>query len=460
MFSKGRASEMICDNLHKLNALSGWAAAAGEATGRSQTDIDLIAIDREEDYVSLLLSQLNYSGILDETFAIRAGKVELEGARIKEPPASKKHKLFGADQIFQEVQDMSFSSVCVALKDKGQFLRRKYHDRQKMNLAEMKDFLTHDLKNYQSENKALFMRESFCTVSIRALPLISFHASRRPLTTDINICESIMEHKKAHRFSEQLKVEQNLVEGIESRAALAFIEDGIVKGLPKLTVLRLVCLYSVCSAGISNRDLHALVKLFTQAYGHDSILTFHNLKKLCVLFETSSQFNFSVGATPSLKGMVSSAPAPVSAGTVGSENIKKFRQLTKRFKLIPLLQTDAYDVRKPTDCGYVFGGAYLPLTAKLVDTFLEVRAVAGLDEWGRTVGAKMQPLLVPTQLDGRQLTGAANRLVIVLLVGGVTFAEVSALRFLARQRGVPVLVMATSLTNGDSFLEMVATKSH
>ena len=157
MFSKGKASELICDNLHKMNALSGWSTESP----KNEMDIDLIAIDREEDFVSLFLSQLNYSGILDETFTIKCGKVELDGERIKDPPPVTKHKLFGSDLIFQEVQDMSFSSVCVFLKEKGQFLRRKYHDRQKMNLAEMKDFLTNDLKNYQSENKALFMRKFF-----------------------------------------------------------------------------------------------------------------------------------------------------------------------------------------------------------------------------------------------------------------------------------------------------------
>ena len=35
---------------------------------------DLIIVDRDEDYVSLLLSQLNYSGIIDEMFSIKCGE--------------------------------------------------------------------------------------------------------------------------------------------------------------------------------------------------------------------------------------------------------------------------------------------------------------------------------------------------------------------------------------------------
>ena len=66
---KGRASEFVCDNLQKLNALSGLI----EQTHPTGYSIDLFVVDREEDYGSLFLSQLNYTGILDETFSINCG---------------------------------------------------------------------------------------------------------------------------------------------------------------------------------------------------------------------------------------------------------------------------------------------------------------------------------------------------------------------------------------------------
>lgn len=70
IFAKGRASEFICDNVQKLSALSGLVGQESD----SEHVIDLIVFDREEDYASLFLSQLNYSGILDETFSIKCGK--------------------------------------------------------------------------------------------------------------------------------------------------------------------------------------------------------------------------------------------------------------------------------------------------------------------------------------------------------------------------------------------------
>src|SRR5699024_6700722 len=106
---------------------------------------------------------------------------------------------------------------------------------------------------------------------------------------DINVCEAIMERKKSCKFSDQLKVEQNLIEGVESRASLNFIEDGIIKLYPKPLMLRLICLYSICYSGISSKDLHNLIKLYSQSYGFQSILTFFNLKKIGIIFETSNQ---------------------------------------------------------------------------------------------------------------------------------------------------------------------------
>jgi len=87
------------------------------------------------------------------------GKVELDPEICKDFPGMTKHQLFGTDQIFSDVQDASFSSVCITLKEKGQKLRQRYHERQSMNLTEMKEFLAKDLRSIQSEHKALFLRE-------------------------------------------------------------------------------------------------------------------------------------------------------------------------------------------------------------------------------------------------------------------------------------------------------------
>ena len=157
VITKGRASEFICNSLQKLNAFSGII----EDSPRD-CFIDLFVFDREEDYVALLLSQLNYSGIIDETFEINCGKISFnpDGCNQQQDNLIK-HNLLKNDQIFADVQDKFFSSVCSTLKEKGQKLRQKSYERQTINLSEMKNFLRKEISNLQSEHKLLFSRK-FC----------------------------------------------------------------------------------------------------------------------------------------------------------------------------------------------------------------------------------------------------------------------------------------------------------
>lgn len=158
VISKGRASEFICNNLQKLNAFS-------RVIDDSPRDclIDLFVFDREEDYATLMLSQLNYSGIIDETFGINCGKIQFnpDGHCNQKQDNLIKHNLLKDDQIFADVRDKFFSSVCSTLKEKGQKLRQKSYERQTMNLSEMKNFLTKEICNLQSEHKLLFTRKYF-----------------------------------------------------------------------------------------------------------------------------------------------------------------------------------------------------------------------------------------------------------------------------------------------------------
>ncbi|KAH7643688.1 vacuolar protein-sorting protein-like protein [Dermatophagoides farinae] len=426
VITKGRASEFICNNLQKLNAFSG-------VIDDSSRDclIDLFVFDREEDYVALLLSQLNYSGIIDETFSINCGKIPFnpdDCCNQKQDVNSIKHNLLKNDQIFADVQDKFFSSVCSTLKEKGQKLRQKSYERQTMNLSEMKNFLTKEISNLQSEHKLLF--------------------------SHLTICESIMEKKKLTKFSDQLRIEQNMIEGIESRTAMNFIEDGIIKLLPETQMLRLICLYSICYSGISNKELNNLIRLYTQSYGHHHITTFYYLKKIGILYESTNQFNL-IASSTAQKLAATTLPL-VSSST--SETIKKFRHIVKKSNLIPLLETEHYNPRVPTDCGYVYGGSYCPYICKLMQNFFDTKNLSQIEEWCKQNHCKLQPNLLPNQHVGRDWQSKAKRIQMILFAGGITYAEISSLRFLSKQISIPIIIMASSIINGNTFLRLFSDK--
>lgn len=257
-----------------------------------------------------------------------------------------------------------------------------------------------------------------------------------------------MEQKNSYKFSDQIRIEQNMIEGIEPKASLNYIEDGIIKLYPKTIMLRLICLYSICYSGIANKDLNNLIETFLKSYGYEYIITFIFLKKCGILYESSNQFN-----------LISSSSAQKSSTTnTASETIKKFRHIVKKSNLIPLLETDNYNPRTPTDCGYVFGGSYFPYVCKLLKNYFELKSLVQVEDWCKQNHCKLQQGLIPNQHAGRDLQSKEKRIQIILFVGGVTYAEISALRFLSKQTEIPILIMASSIINGNKFINTFSEK--
>ncbi|TNN32637.1 Vacuolar protein sorting-associated protein 33B [Liparis tanakae] len=56
-----------------------------------------------------------------------------------------------------------------------------------------------------------------------------------------------------------------------------------------------------------------------------------------------------------------------------------FRALSRRLALVPK-SDEEYDLRVPRDMAYIFSGAYVPLSCKLVEQVLERDGWTGLEE--------------------------------------------------------------------------------
>ncbi len=301
----------------------------------------------------------------------------------------------------------------------------------------MKDFVANELKNLQSQHRSLYLREFFHKYRVKHLVYNLFEL------LDISACEVIMERKKEVNFSEQLRIEHNMIEGVDSKLCLNFIEEGIIRQFSPIISLRLISLYSITQSGIPNKDYKNLIKLFVQSFGHQHIWTFFNLKKLGILVE-SSQISFTNANNSMNKMSVSRS----------SESIRKFRQTVKRLNLIPQISQDI-DVRKPKDCSYVFGGAYIPVICRVVELLSETKNSE--EEISKLLQGRF--VYFNQQMNSSNYTRAVPKAVLVFFIGGVTYAEISALRFLAKQKGIQILIATTSVINGITFLRQIMPKT-
>ncbi|WAQ99914.1 VP33B-like protein [Mya arenaria] len=267
------------------------------------------------------------------------------------------------------------------------------------SVQDMKEFVANDLRQLNQQKANL-----------------SYH---------IGACEQIIGQKNKGDFQEYIQTEHSLLEGSSMRENVNYIEESINKQDSKLSCLKLLCLLSLTLDGIPSKEYKSLKTQFVQSYGFEHMITFHNLKKVGLLREQE-----------------------VPAGSK-----------------IPTVDVD---LRSPCDMSYVFSGAYTPLSCKLVEQVLQREGFLGLEEITRHLpGGVHDDIKLRTPGKGKRSggkamsnqPGRAAKVVLVYFIGGCTYSEIAALRFLGKQTGYQFIIATTSLYNGSSLLETVMEKS-
>ncbi|KAH7956516.1 hypothetical protein HPB52_010157 [Rhipicephalus sanguineus] len=118
----------------------------------------LFLFDRDIDYASVLLTQLTYSGLLDEYFGIKSGKVTFDKA-VTGKDQEMRLTVNSTDLVYKEIRDAHFGSVFVLLKEKAQQLQSKYNERHGMSIGDMKNFVANELRSLQQQHSSLAVCE-------------------------------------------------------------------------------------------------------------------------------------------------------------------------------------------------------------------------------------------------------------------------------------------------------------
>lgn len=471
----GRYAEKVSKKLDEFNLKHGHNFGPGHSVMSSFTDIYLV--DRDSDFASVLLSQINYEGILDESFNIRCNKLEFtvetnqvqkkesndpkDTSEISKPMITKsietvKHSLNREnDPIFRDIRDNHFSTVFSLVKTKSQDMRRKYNNSKDLNISNLKNFVANDLKNLQIEYKCL-----------------SVH---------ISACEEIMRERNKYDFSDQLRTEQNIIDGIEIKKCLEYITKMITHQLHVYVPLRLISLLSLTQGGILPKDYKRILALYCENYGIYNNATFTNLKKLGLVTEMDLSI---ANRLASLTGAMSSFTERAS-GRMASVLPRKgnLSLIMKRFQLVPEINEAGYNFREPKDPAFVFGGSYIPLVCQLVNHLILNKRDGATNQSSpnhhssnSTNQLNITPELLKllphayfrrrqTFLDNLPTSSNASkaindiqnkpgeRALLLYFIGGVTFAEITALRFIAKQRKVKIAIATTSIINGNKLID-------
>uniref|UniRef100_A0A8C9EW04 Vacuolar protein sorting-associated protein 33B n=1 Tax=Pavo cristatus TaxID=9049 RepID=A0A8C9EW04_PAVCR len=397
-----------------------------DGQGRKPEIGNIFLMDRDMDYVTALCSQVVYEGLVDDTFRIKCGSVDF-GPEVTSSDKSIKVLLNAQDKIFSQIRNEHFSSVFGFLSQKSRNLQAQYDRRQGMDIKQMKNFVSQELKGLKQEHR-----------------LLSLH---------IGACESIMKKKTKQDFQEMIKVEHALLEGFDIRESASFIEEHIDRQVSPIESLRLMCLLSITENGLIPKDYRSLKTQYLQSYGPEHLLTFHNLKHIGLLTEQTAGETLTAVESRVSKLVTDRAAGKITDAFNSLAKKSNFRAISKKLSLIPRVDGE-YNLKMPRDMAYVFSGAYTPLSCKIIEQVLERRGWQGLEEVVRLLNGSEFAMA-----DGGLEEGAggdAQRVVLAVFLGGCTFSEIAALRFLGKERGCRFIFLTTAITSSARMMEAMA----
>ncbi|XP_052664577.1 vacuolar protein sorting-associated protein 33B isoform X4 [Harpia harpyja] len=367
---------------------------------------------------------------IGNVFLMDRGSVDF-GPDVTSSDKSIKVLLNAQDKVFSQIRNEHFSSVFGFLSQKSRNLQAQYDRRRGMDIKQMKNFVSQELKGLKQEHR-----------------LLSLH---------IGACESIMKKKTKQDFQEMIKAEHSLLEGFDIRESTSFIEEHIDRQVSPIESLRLMCLLSITENGLIPKDYRSLKTQYLQSYGPEHLLTFHNLKRIGLLTEQSAGETLTAVESKVSKLVTDRAAGKITDAFNSLARKSNFRAISKKLGLIPRVDGE-YDLKMPRDMAYVFSGAYVPLSCKIIEQVLERRGWLGLEEVVRLLNGNEFSVSDSAVEDNP--TWESQRVVLAVFLGGCTFSEIAALRFLGKERGCKFIFLTTAITNSARMMEaMIEAKA-
>ncbi|XP_042475287.1 vacuolar protein-sorting-associated protein 33 homolog isoform X2 [Macadamia integrifolia] len=356
----------------------------------------------EVDMVTPMCSQLTYEGLLDEFLRINNGSMELDASIMGIQQEGKKVKvpLNSSDKLFKETRDLNFEVVGQVLRQKATSMKQDYADMTttSQTVSELKDFVK----------------------KLNSLPEMTRH---------INLAQHLSTFTSKPSFLGQLDIEHTIIEGQSYDICFEYIEELIHKQEPIMNVLRLLVLFSITNLGLPKKNYDYFRRELLHSYGFEHMATLNNLEKAGLFKKQDTKTNW--------------------------PTIKRALQLI----------VDDTDTANPNDIAYVFSG-YAPLSIRLVQHAVRsgwrpieeiLKLLPGPHLESRRGGYSSSAIdAIPSTLGNVDKVAHGQRsLVLVVFIGGVTFAEISALRFLSSQEGMAydLIIGTTKMVNGRSLVE-------
>ena len=239
---------------------------------------------------------------------------------------------------------------------------------------------------------------------------------RQALTDNINLADYLSQQQKSPLYRLCLLFEQGLLIGELPNELHNFYESQIGKKSDKELILRLLCLESLVQSGIKSKFYDDFKRDFFNIYGQQEIFLWNNLEKMNILKKEDRKY--------------------------------LYYNTNKGLNLI----NDNVNVLKPNDPSYSYGG-YCPITVKLIEKAIKV----GWNDIKYVLNELPGEYYYPND-EKEILNPKSKSFILLVFVGGITYGEIAALRYLnSINQKIKFIIMTTHIITNKRFFESVST---
>lgn len=414
----GNCAKSIYELVEKLESL--------ENNIRNRIDYKighLVLIDRNVDFITPLCSPLIFEGLLDESFNINAGFVDLPEAENKK----KRVKLDNEDKIFEEIRGMHISEVFGYLKNKVHYLNSLKDKKNELNsTSELKEYIKGDLKD--------------------------FTKAKESVSLYLSMSEIILSQKTHLELQNYLTAEHVILTAKEYKKSFEYIEELINRNYDMNQVIRLMILLSKTNDGLSSSDHTQLTNQFLQNYGYEKIFLLQNLQRVG-LFETSDS---NAATDQKFSRIEVGSKSFVQTLTNRLKFSNNYSSIIKKLGIIPSNELSQNEIK--SDLSYAFNGQYRPILCKYITKMLfPENNKANFEEISKLFPGEYELKSRGTSQLIRAHSNnnaSSNKTVLIFFLGGCSYAEIAVLKKIAQQKGFKFLFATTSFLNADSVINL------
>lgn len=376
----------------------------------------MIIIDRESDYMTPLLTQRTYSGLIDEIFNIEANIINVSPSIFPNKNKSAKKLSDGSDlkplgicsndAVYELLRDDDINCVGSIINDKLTHLKNAYAQLDINKRLSSENGLT--LEEKLTRESELFTIYNKLLNEEKQMPELL-------LTLHLNITENIIETLNQPKSSKILDIEENLLLGIKHSECKEWLFD--IQGKTVLQLLRILSIYCFVNDGIDMKICNKLRELLEDDHYRDVYTIFQRLFQYGILYPQLDQY----------KGF--------------------WNQMKENFCL---LKNSSDEV------------GYSPLSCRLIETLISIPikryakekkdcVIPGI----KRLSKKLSPLstshlVQQCQFDFENL----NSTIIIFYIGGITYSEIASIRYLTKLNpGKHIIIMTTKIINGNSLIK-------